>query len=68
MHEVAVEDHFLVSVNYELATYSPADMVRLFENRLSLRVQHIRPSFPQGTGSLLSLLRGYRMLGPVSGH
>ena len=44
------------SVNCELATCTPADWVRLFETRFSLSVEHLRQRFPQGTGSLLSLL------------
>ena len=43
----------LDSVNYESATYTPADWVRLFETRFSL---HLRKLFPEGTGSLLSFL------------
>ena len=43
-------------MKYELATYTPADWVRLFETRFPLSVEHLRQRFPQGTGSLLSLL------------
>ena len=57
VHEVVVEEYRIRdSVNHELATYTPADWVRLFETRLSLRVEHLRQRFPQGTGSLLLLL------------
>ena len=57
VHEVVVEEYrSLDPVNYELATYTPADWVRLFETRFSLSVEHLRQRFPQGTGSLLSLL------------
>ena len=68
---VAEECRILDSVNYELAPCSP-DLVCLFETRFSLSVEHLRQRFPQGTGSLLSLLarvpsRGSRKLGPASG-
>ena len=57
VHEVVVKEYRIVgSVNYELATHSPADLVCLFETRFSLTVEHLRQRFPQGTGSLLSLL------------
>ena len=56
VHEVVAEEfHILESVNYVLVTCTPADWVCLFEVGL-LRVQHLRQRFPQGTGSLLSLL------------
>ena len=57
VHEVVVEEYrILDSVNYELATYTPADWMCLFETRFSLSVEHLRQRFPQRTGSLLSLL------------
>ena len=57
VHEVVVEAyHILDSVNCELATYTLADWVRLFETRFSLSVEHLRQRFPQETGSLLSVL------------
>ena len=57
MHEVQVGEYFILdSVSYELATYTPADWVRLFETRFPLSVEHLRQRFPQETGSLLSLL------------
>ena len=59
VHEVVVEEYrILHSVNCELATYTPADSVRLFETRFSLSVEHLRQRIPQGTGSLRSLLAG----------
>ena len=43
VHEVVVEEYrILDSVNYELATYTQADWVRLFETRFSLRAEHLR--------------------------
>ena len=57
VHEVVAEEYrILESVSYELVTYAPADWVRFFEARFSLRVQHLRQSSPQVTGTLLSLL------------
>ena len=57
VHEVVVEEYrILDSVNFELATYTPTDWVRLLETRFSLRAEHLRQRFPQGTASLLSLL------------
>ena len=57
VHEVVAEDYRNPdSVNYELATYTPANWVCLFETRFSFSVEHLRQRFPQGTGSLLSLL------------
>ena len=57
VHEVVVEEYrILDSVNYELATCTPADWVRLFETRFSLSVELLRQCVPHGTGSLLSLL------------
>ena len=54
VHEVVTEEYrILESVNYQLATSTPADWVCLFETRFSLSVEQ---RFPQGTGSLLSLL------------
>ena len=53
---MAKEYRILDSVIYGLATYTPADWVRLFETRFSLSVEYLRQRFPQGTGSLLSLL------------
>ena len=49
-------DDALESVNFELAIHSLADWVCPFETRFSLSVEHLRQRFPQGTGSLLSLL------------
>ena len=55
--EVVTEEYrILESMNCELATFSPADWVCLFETRFSSSVEHLRQRFPQGTGSLLSLL------------
>ena len=55
VHEVVAEEYrILDSVNYELATHSPADWVCLFETRFSLSVEHVRQRFPQGTGSCFS--------------
>ena len=57
VHEVVTKEyHILDTLNYEVTTFSLADCVRLFETRFSLYVQHLRQRFPQGTGSLLSLL------------
>ena len=43
VHEVVGEEYrTLESANYELATYTPADWVRLFETRFSLSVEHLR--------------------------
>ena len=57
VHEVVAEEHrILDSVNYELAAFSPADWVCLFETRFSLSVEHLRQRVPQETGPLLSLL------------
>ena len=57
VHEVVAEEYrILDSVNCELATYTPADWMCLFETRFSLSVEHLRLRFPQRTGSLLSLL------------
>ena len=57
VHEVVTEEHgILDSVNYELATHTPADWVRLFETGFALSVEHLRQRSPQGTGKLLSLL------------
>ena len=39
-----------------LMTFTPADWVCLFEARFSFSVESLRQRFPQGTGSLLSLL------------
>ena len=50
------EYHILDTVNHELATNTLAYWVRLFETRFSFSVEHFRQRFPQGTGSLLSLL------------
>ena len=67
VHEVVVEEYrTLDTVNYELATYTPADWVRLFETRFSLSVEHLRQRFPQGTGSLLARVPSGR--GPMSGQ
>ena len=71
VHEVVTEEYrILESVNNELATSTPADWVCPFETCFSLSVEH-RRHFPQGTGSLLSLLalvpfRGSCKPGPVS--
>ena len=57
VHEVVAEENrTLDSVNCELATYSPADWVCLFEIRFFLSVDHLRQRFRQGTCSLFSLL------------
>ena len=49
VHEMVAEYRILESVNYELATFTPADWVRLFETRFSLSVEHLRQRFLQGT-------------------
>ena len=57
VHEVVTEEYrILDSLNYELTAFMAADWVRLFENRFSLNVEHLRQRFPQKTGSWLSLL------------
>ena len=65
VHEVVAEEYrILDTLNYGMATFTPADWVRLFETRFSLSVEHPRQRSPQGTGSQLSLrLRGSRKLG-----
>ena len=55
VHEViAEENRILESVNCEPGTYTPGDWVKIFEVRLSLRIQLHRQRFPQATRSLLA--------------
>ena len=71
VHEIVVEEYrFLGTMSYELATYTPADWVRLFETRFSLSVEASSAALP--TADWLTSLtagarsfRGCRKLGLV---
>ena len=49
VHEVVAEEYrILESVNYELVTYTPADRVKLFEVRISLRAPQLQTALSAG--------------------
>ena len=56
VHEVGTQERSILdTLNYEVATFTSGDWVRLFETSFSLSVEQLRQRLPQGTGfSLLA--------------